>query len=273
MSDWHEVAAPAKLNLALVVGPRRKDGKHEVVTVLERLTLADTVRVRRAVATRVAGFDGDTLVRSALDALGAEAAGEARFEAELEKRIPVAAGLGGGSSDAAAALALANSLLDTPLPATTVATIAAAIGADVPFFLQPGAQVATGDGTTLAPVALPREYGVLLALPQGAVKSSTADVYAAFDARNGERGFEERRDRLLRALAAVATSADLAALPSNDLAASPLTAELERLGAFRADVTGAGPVVYGLFPDRTSAAAAKEGLSDRVAASWVAQPG
>ncbi len=273
MSDWHEAAAPAKLNLALVVGPQRGDGKHEVVTVLERLTLADTVRVRRAAETSVAGFDHDTLIRSALDALGVHADGKPRFEAELEKRIPVAAGLGGGSSDAAAALALANSLLDAPLPAATVASIAAAIGADVPFFLQPGAQVATGDGTTLAPVALPHEYAVLLVLPQGAVKSSTADVYAAFDARHGEHEFEERRDRLLRALDRVAMPADLAALPPNDLAASPLAAELERLGAFRADVTGAGPVVYGLFPDRESAAAAKEALSDRVAASWVAEPG
>jgi 4-diphosphocytidyl-2-C-methyl-D-erythritol kinase len=273
VTGWHELSAPAKLNLALVVGPQRGDGKHEVVTVLERLTLADTVRVRRAAETRVAGFDHDTLVRAALDALAAHADGEPRFEAELAKRIPVAAGLGGGSSDAAAALALANGLLDTPLPANSLASIAAAIGADVPFFLQPGAQVATGDGTTLAPVVLPREYGVLLALPRGAVKSSTADVYAAFDARSGERGFEERCDRLLRALDALATSADLAALPPNDLVASPLTAELDRLGAFRADVTGAGPVAYGLFPDRESAEAAEEALSARVAASWVAEPG
>jgi 4-diphosphocytidyl-2-C-methyl-D-erythritol kinase len=182
-------------------------------------------------------------------------------------------GLGGGSSDAAAALALANDLLDAPLPASSLASIAAAIGADVPFFLQPGPQLATGDGTSLAPLALRRDYAVLLVLPQGAVKSSTADVYAAFDARDGERGIEERRDRLLRALDVVATPADLAALPPNDLAASPPAVELERLGAFRADVTGAGPVVYGLFLDRESAEASREALSARVAASWVSEPG
>ena len=68
MTDWRKASAPAKLNLALVVGPLRDDGKHEVVTVLERLALADTVAVKRAEATRVTGFDDDTVVRDALEA-------------------------------------------------------------------------------------------------------------------------------------------------------------------------------------------------------------
>ena len=106
MSGRRTGDAPAKLNLALVVGPIRGDAKHEVVTVMERLNLHDTVTVRRASEIRVSGFDDDTLVTSALDALSqaAGAAPRSRFEAEIEKRIPVAAGLGGGSSDAATAL-------------------------------------------------------------------------------------------------------------------------------------------------------------------------
>lgn len=271
MSGWREAAAPAKLNLALVVGPHRGDGKHEVVTVLERLALADTVRVRRAAETVVAGFDGDTLVRAALDALTGVAEGEPRFEARLEKRIPVAAGLGGGSSDAAAALVLANSLLERPLPSETIASIAASLGADVPFFLHPGAQLATGDGTTLTPLALPRDYAVLLAQRHGTVKTSTGDVYAAFDDRGGEHGFEERRNALLRSLKSVRTAADLAGLPRNDLAVSPLAAALEELGAFRADVTGAGPVVYGLFADEVEARRAASGLEGR-AQTWITTP-
>ena len=270
MSGWREAAAPAKLNLALVVGPRRADGKHEVVTVLERLSLADAVTVRRAPATRVAGYDDDTLVRAALEAVARAAAGSF-FEARIDKRIPVAAGLGGGSSDAATALAVANDLLDEPLPRDVLEELAAGLGADVPFFLHSGSQLGTGDGTTLRPVALPRDYSVLLALPRGAVKTSTADVYAAFDERGGEVGFDDRRAALLGAVERCDRVMDLAGLPANDLASSTLASELRALGAVRADVTGAGPMVYGLFDDARDAASAASALGDR-AETWSTKP-
>jgi 4-diphosphocytidyl-2-C-methyl-D-erythritol kinase len=271
VSDWRQLAAPAKLNLALVVGPVRADGKHEVATVLERLTLADTVAVREASSIRVEGFEDDTLVRAALEALESDAGRS--FEARIDKRIPVAAGLGGGSSDAAAALRLANDLLPVPLAPRVLASIAASIGTDVPFFLGGGPQLATGDGTTLAPIAVPRDHAVLLVLPTRAVKSSTADVYAAFDARDGSRGFDGRRAELLRALDGLETVAGLAALPPNDLASSPLAGSLRELGAIRADVTGAGPVVYGLFADKGAADHAREALANKVAGAWIAEPG
>ena len=272
MSLWREAPAPAKLNLALVVGPRRPDGKHDVVTVLERLSLADRVAVRPAPATRVSGFEEDTLVRAALEAVSESARGRPRFEARIEKRIPVAAGLGGGSSDAATALGLANRLLERPLPADALEEIAGTLGADVPFFLRDRAQVGTADGTTLEPIDLPRDYWVVLALPAGVVKASTAAVYGAFDARGGGRGFDARREALRAALAGVERASDLASLPPNDLAASPLTGTLRSLGAFRADVTGAGPAVYGLFeaPDDAGRAAAALGPET---ATWIAQPG
>jgi 4-diphosphocytidyl-2-C-methyl-D-erythritol kinase len=273
VTDWHTAQAPAKLNLALVVGPVRADGKHEVATVLERLTLADTVSVRRFDATRVTGFEGDTLVRAALEALAVRSGETTRFEARIEKRIPVAAGLGGGSSDAGAALRLANDLLEEPLAKEELETVAALLGADVPFFLRSGSQLGTGDGTTLAAIELPRDYVVLLVLPDGVSKSSTADVYAAFDTRGGDAGFDARRAQLLDALEGVAAPADLAALPPNDLASSPLVGELRRLGAFRADATGAGPVAYGLFADRDDAEHARSSLRARVAGTWIAEPG
>jgi 4-diphosphocytidyl-2-C-methyl-D-erythritol kinase len=272
MSGWRTLEAPAKLNLALVVGPRRADGMHEVVTVMERLTLADTIGVRRAEVTRVDGFDDDTLVRDALDEVTRRAGGATGFEARIDKRIPVAAGLGGGSSDAAAALHLANDLLETPLPLEELDSIAASLGADVPFFRREGPQLATGAGTTLAAVALPRAYTVLLGLPDGARKSATADVYAAFDERRGEAGYEERRAHALATLDDLTAETDLAALPPNDLASSPLADELRRLGAFRADVTGAGPVVYGLFVERTGAERARDVLGTDLAGSWIAEP-
>jgi 4-diphosphocytidyl-2-C-methyl-D-erythritol kinase len=189
----------------------------------------------------------------------------------IRKRIPVAAGLGGGSSDAAAALRLANATLPAPLPPARLHELACALGADVPFFLTEGPQLGRGDGTELSPLDLPQDYVAVLLLPDGAAKPSTAAVYAAFDERSGARGFEERRDALARALARVRCAADLAALPPNDLAASPLAAELRTLGAFRADVSGAGPVVYGLFADGRGAETAKRALQGR-GRLWAAAP-
>jgi 4-diphosphocytidyl-2-C-methyl-D-erythritol kinase len=263
--------APAKINLALVVGPLRDDGKHELVTVYQRLGLADRIDVTPAAGLRVDGFPGDSLVRGALEALAARAGVEPRWHVTIEKRLPVAAGLGGGSSDAATALRLANVTLSEPLPPETLHELAAALGADVPFFLVDGPQLGTGDGTALAPLELPQDFWVLLVLPRGAVKPSTASVYAAFDERDGAHGWEERRDVLLEALARVRRPRDLAALPRNDLVRSSLTDELLALGAFRADVSGAGPAVYGLFHHRQAAEAAKRAIK-RPGGTWITPP-
>ena len=263
--------ATAKLNLALVVGPRREDGKHEVATVLQRVELADRVAVERAPSLRVDGYAEDTIVRRALEAL-AEAAGvEPAWRARSTKAIPVAAGLGGGSSDAATALRIANELLEAPLPAARLHELAAGLGADVPFFLTGRPQLGEGDGSTLAPLDLPQGYVVLLLLPQGFEKASTAAVYERFDARGGSDGWAARRNQLAAALARIRSARDLALLPPNDLAASPFADELRALGAFRADVTGAGPAVYGLFEDRAEALAARRALASR-GRLWITVP-
>lgn len=266
------VPAPAKINLALVAGPLRADGKHEVATVLQRVDLGDRVQLEPSPdGLEVAGFPEDTLVRRALEALAGEAGAEPRWRATITKRIPVATGLGGGSSDAAAALRLANETLDEPLSGDRLHAIAAALGADVPFFLTPGPQLAEGDGTQLRPLDLPQDFFVVLALPAGAVKQSTKAVYDEHDRRGGHEGFAERRSALLEALARVKRPRDLAKLPPNDLASSPLTDELRALGAFRADVSGAGPTVYGLFHHRAPAEAARRRLS-RLGRAWLTIP-
>ncbi len=263
--------APAKINLALVVGPQRGDGKHELVTIYQRLGISDRIEITPAAELRGDGFPGDTLVRRALESLAERAGGAPRWHARIEKRLPVAAGVGGGSSDAATALRLANATLTEPLPPETLHELAAALGADVPFFLAEGPQLGTGDGTTLVPLDLPQDFWVLLVLPRGAAKPSTAAVYQAFDERDGARGWEERRDALLGALDAVRRPRDLASLPLNDLASSPLADELLALGAFRADVSGAGPAVYGLFHHKRVAEAAKRSLK-RPDGAWITAP-
>jgi 4-diphosphocytidyl-2-C-methyl-D-erythritol kinase len=263
--------APAKINLALVVGPLRADGKHEVVTIYQRIGLSDRIDVEPAERTRVDGFPADTLVRDALDGLAAHTGAPHRWHATIDKRVPVAAGLAGGSSDAATALRLANESLDEPLGAAELHELAAGLGADVPYFLLDGPRVGSGDGTTLAALDLPQDFWIVIALPHGVQKQSTADVYAAFDARGGADGWEARRDALAGALGRVRRPRDLAALPPNDLASSPLADELRRLGAFRADVSGAGPSVYGLFHHRQRAQSAQRALR-RVARTWLTAP-
>ena len=124
--------AAAKINLALVVGPLGPAGRHEVATVMQRVALADEIELSPAPGLEVAGFDGDTIVTAALQALAAAAQVSPAWSVEITKRIPVAAGLGGGSSDAAAALMLANDLLPEPLAAQPLAELAATIGADRP---------------------------------------------------------------------------------------------------------------------------------------------
>jgi 4-diphosphocytidyl-2-C-methyl-D-erythritol kinase len=265
------VPAPAKLNLALVVGPRRADGKHEVTTVLQRLDLGDRVSLAPADGLRVQGFRGDTLVREALSRLAGEAGVKPRWHVRIEKRIPVASGLGGGSSDAAAALRLANAALPQPLPPDRLRDIAAGIGSDVPFFLAPGAQLGEEDGTALSPLQLPQDFWVVLLLPSGTAKAATATVYEEFDRGDGANGYEERRAQLLAELAAVRRPRDLARLPPNDLASSPAADGLRAAGAFRADVTGAGPAVFGLFHHRRQAAAARRGLRG-LGRTWLTVP-
>jgi 4-diphosphocytidyl-2-C-methyl-D-erythritol kinase len=263
--------APAKINLALVVGPLRDDGKHEVLTVLQRVGLSDRIDLEPASATSVEGFPDDTLVRDALRLLADRAGAGTGWHVRIEKKIPAAAGLGGGSSDAATALRLANATLDTPLARAELHDLAARLGADVPFFLYDGPQLASGDGAALEALDLPQDFFVVLVLPDGAVKSTTGDVYAAFDARAGADGWGGRRDALASALAAVRRPRDLAALPPNDLAQSPVADRLRGLGAFRADVSGAGPAVYGLFHHEQHAKAARRALRG-AGRTWLTAP-
>jgi 4-diphosphocytidyl-2-C-methyl-D-erythritol kinase len=267
--------AAAKINLALVVGPRRADGLHEVVNVMQRVDLCDSVEVEPAETIRVDGFRKDTLVRSALAKLASASGTNEGWRVRLQKRIPVAAGLGGGSADAATALVLANEALARPVAPDELAGVAAEVGADVPFFLAPGPKLAEGAGEELRELDLPQDFWVLLALQRRGTKISTAEIYRRFDELGGASGFEERRVALLDALELVRRPRDFASFPGNDLAQAAgrpaLLDELVDRGAFRADVSGAGPAVYGLFHHRADAARAARGLR-RSARVWLVAP-
>ena len=264
------VQAYAKLNLTLVVGARREDGFHEIATVMQQIDLADRLELEPAPELVVEGFE-DTLVAHALDLLEAVAQPGHSWHVRIDKGIPVAAGLGGGSADAAAALVTANAALERPLPLERVLDLASRVGSDVPFFVEPGPKLAEGRGERLTHVEVPEHWTAVVAVGHGASKASTAEVYERYDGLRRAEGFAGRRAAIELALA----DGNLGALPPNDLCfalgGAPLAEELGDAGAFRADLTGAGPAVYGLFAEREAAERAAGSLAGR-ADVWIAQP-
>jgi len=261
--------APAKLNLCLYLGRRRADGLHELCSLFEPLALADLVTVEAAERDEVVcpGVEGDPAANLAARALAAlRAAGWERepLRIEIEKRVPVAAGLGGGSADAAAVLRLAAGEV-AELPA-----IAAALGADVPSQLRPSLALVQGAGERIEPLPAPAPHAAVL-LPGGG-GLATADVFAAADRLglgHGPEELEELAGRLRLAAGAGASPLAYPELLVNDLEPAALSLRpeigeaLERLrnaGAAHAILSGSGPTAVGLFPDLAAARAAAEGL-------------
>ncbi len=179
------VHACAKLNLGLKVLGRRSDGFHELRTVFQTISLADTLEFeyapsRGASVTLEAGMDvpaeENLVVRAAR--LVMEHAGIAgRLAVRLKKRIPMGGGLGGGSSDAAAVLLALPVLAGRRVPLDELLELAARLGSDVPFFLLGGTAAATGRGTELYPLPDPPPRRGVVVAPQ--VHVSTAEAYRA----------------------------------------------------------------------------------------------
>ena len=209
-------------------------------------------------------FPDDTLVRRALESLAAEAGVEPRWQARIAKQIPVAARprrrqLGRRDRAPPRQRDARPSLFRR----TTLHELAAELGADVPFFLTSGPQLAEGDGTELTQLDLPQDYWVLLLLPSGAHKESTESVYAAFDARAGADGYDERRARPRRSARRGAAATRPRGLPPNDLASSPLRRRAARPGRVprRRQRRRAGR----LRPLRTTRASTRRAARDRAA--------
>ena len=269
MTEAIHERAPAKVNLILQVGDVRDDGLHELCSLFASLDLADelTIAPRGGEHDRVvcAGVEGPNLATRAIGELRA-AVGPAvpALDVTIDKRIPVAAGLGGGSADAAAVLRAANRIAGDPLDSDELRAIGARVGADVPSQIDPRHALVTGAGEHVEPVALPAMALVLVPQVEGL---STADVY-----READR-IESTRARLdpagLRELAGRPLP-DLAAALDNDLEAAALSlrpdlaAELQALrdaGALAARITGSGPTAFGVFAGRADAERAAAGLS------------
>jgi len=266
--------APAKVNLSLRVLGEREDGYHLIESVMVPLTLGDLVEVGfggRGIAiacsdSNLPTGEGNLAWRAArafLDATGFRRG----VRIGLGKAIPIAAGLGGGSSDAAAVLQGLNDLAGRPLAPKALLRIAAGLGADVPFFLDPRPVLATGIGEILTPLPpLPRTWFVLV---NPGFPLSAGWVYGHVEGALTSRGPRHKVRRFSR------NWSNIGACLFNDLEAAilprfPVLVTLKErligLGAVGALVSGSGPTVFGVFREEEAARRALASL--RKAASW-----
>jgi 4-diphosphocytidyl-2-C-methyl-D-erythritol kinase len=248
--------APGKVNLCLYLGPTRPDGLHELVSVIQPLELADELRLEPAEADELIceGVEGENLAGRALDAYREAAGLSGHWRLTIDKRVPVAAGMGGGSSDAAAALRLAARAAGRPED-SRLGQLATELGADVPALLDPRPKLVTGAGEEVR--ALERVNAWSYVIVPVAQRLSTSDVYAEADRLGLPRSAEElarRRREVEEALAAAPLPAELINNDLQDAARSLCPAIDEALVAVsevaeRALVSGSGPTVVGLCAD------------------------
>jgi 4-diphosphocytidyl-2-C-methyl-D-erythritol kinase len=296
--------APAKLNLTLSVVGRREDGYHDLHSVFVPLGLADRLSLallEGATDTlHVSGLDAGplagNLVLRALAATRTAVGGgwpggpapAPMLAARLEKRVPVAAGLGGGSSDAAAALDGALEAWGADLDSEARLRLATRIGSDVPFFLVRGPALVEGRGELVAPLdGLHGTPGVLLVTP--AIAVSTPDVFAAFDAirPHGDGSVRMTSTHLAEELRAKLSTADLVAragaltvandlLPATALvvpAIVPFRRAISRLLGRPIGLSGSGPTLWALYASETEAIEAADQVRKAVADGRLEAPG
>ncbi|MCS6777225.1 MAG: 4-(cytidine 5'-diphospho)-2-C-methyl-D-erythritol kinase [Chloroherpetonaceae bacterium] len=279
----------AKINLTLDVFSKRADGYHSIASVLQAISLHDTLQLIReaepGVRFQCESVSGDPIplddtnlavraVRAAMEAGHAHPA--TGVSIRLIKRIPVQAGLGGGSSNAAAALIGVNALLELGLEPVQLHELAACLGADVPFFLYGGTVVARGRGEELTPLPDIPPLHLVVVKPEESV--STGWAYEQLDrvpdrvSHRGTRRMEEAlrsgdRDRLI-------------AFQCNDFELvvfrhfprlAWLSDELMMAGALTVRLCGSGSALYGVAPDASSAERIAELLRKRHPRVYVAR--
>jgi 4-diphosphocytidyl-2-C-methyl-D-erythritol kinase len=262
----------AKINLDLRVLGKRPDGFHELRTIFQTISLADTIEIdyergrNRIDLKSNLDIPGNLIVKTA-DIVMKTVRAKGHLRIKLTKRIPLGGGLGGGSTNAAAVLLALPMLLKKPLPFEKLLEMAAELGSDVPFFLTGGTAVGIGHGTELYPLPDgPSHIGLIVTT---GIHSSTAEAYQALE----RKPLEEVPQAIVRDFQSVVSSGH----SPNPNPQSPwindfepvvfrqhpqlksIKGKLLNLGAWRAMMTGSGSALFGLFPSRE--------LRDR-AAKW-----
>ena len=275
--------AYAKINLTLDVGAKRADGYHEITSVMQRISLWDTVTVERGTecdsllcSVPVTEDVNDNLCMKALRVFFTETAMESGgVSITLEKHIPTQAGLGGGSSDAAAVLRALRTLYAPDISDGRLETLAARLGSDVPFFIRGGTQLATGRGEVVSPLPqLAAGWFVVVKPDEG---YSTAEMYRRLDepgsvlVRNSRYMQDAVAANNVHAVAVELHNSFERVVPK-DSSLRTIKDALRAQGALGTLLSGSGSAVFGLFDDQSAAAAAAEALKKTWPWVFVARP-
>jgi len=273
--------ARAKINWTLDVLRKRPDGYHELDMLLQSVTLQDTLAIQPAarLSLEVTGWprvrmDERNLVLRAARALTVATGVKLGARMRLAKRIPMGAGMGGGSADAAAALLGLNKLWELGLPHEELERIGLTIGADVPFCVRGGLQRAGGVGEVLRPLESPCVIHLVAVQPCRGL--STKDVFSALRADAIDPTHRPHNDQAMAALQA----GDPHALAPNmgnvlEPVAAALRPEIQAClarvtatGAIRAQMTGSGSAVFGVYATAQDARAAQSVLRKAYRNLW-----
>ena len=258
MATRVRVSSLAKINLDLRVLGKRPDGYHELRTIFQTVSLADTIQIEyQRGRTRIDIKSNLNIPDNLLDLAAhnvLQATGKTgRVGFVLTKRIPLGAGLGGGSSNAAAVLLALPAMLRKPLPLQKLMELAADLGSDVPFFLLGGTAVGLGRGTELYPLP-DRLRGPLLLVTPG-IHSSTADAYRALQMKETN----EVPSAMMGDFQSVAWDLGAVSRWRNDFERvvfhqhpqlRSIKGKLLKLGALAALMSGSGSALFGMFPSR-----------------------
>ena len=273
--------AYAKINLGLEILGRRPDGFHEIVSVTQLISLADTVTVTPSASLSVSMSPplvdpSDNLVGRAAQLLADDRRRVPGAAIHVEKQIPLAAGLGGGSSDAAATLRLLDRLWESPLGLKQLSRFAAQLGSDVSLFLHHGTCLIRGRGEIVEPISAVQPFWLVLICPGGAPVDKTRALYGALtpaDFGSGARTLH-LADRIIDRH----PLDDRLLVNSFDRAAdrvypdfAPLRSRLQDALGRPVHLTGAGPTLFAICPDRRTAERAARSVQRLEFSTYVAR--
>jgi 4-diphosphocytidyl-2-C-methyl-D-erythritol kinase len=268
MTESVRVQAAAKVNLHLRVYNRRADGFHDILSLFQAVSLADSIVIRSLKESNTLKIDGDfdcplrsTTIYKAAEAYRDATGIKTGLSISVDKRIPTGAGLGGGSSDAASVLTGLEALLCGGLGTAEIAGLGASIGSDVPFFLSGSAAIVSGRGEIVCPIEARNDFSIVIVFPGFPVFSATA--YAALDRERPDDSAESDP-----------SSEELLAAYQNDIRAWPFVNSFEAVigrtrpeipaakgiirgaGASFSAMSGSGSSVFGVFEGGAEAEAA-----------------
>lgn len=277
--------AYAKINLGLDVLRKRPDGYHEVKMIMQSISLADTLELKKLPEETIRLINGaeqdnpevpmdkTNLIYRAIDLIKQKYAISEGIEATLTKRIPVAAGMAGGSTDAAAALKGMNQLFALGLSEQELCELGVTLGADIPYCIMGGTALSEGIGERLTPLPPMPDCWILIAKPPisvstgfvyGNLKANELTVHPDIDGmteaikHNDLHGITSRLENVLETVT-IPAHPEIAVIKDKML----------DYGAMQALMSGSGPTVFGIFAEEEQAAEAgtaiqKEGLSGQV---------